>query len=179
MTLARRLFAVHVHSERTGVPVAELLGAVEAERGRRADVSGAADSRTRRELLVGIGVLAVWRVRGKPGAGGGRCWTLRDFFSTSSCSTPGSRTETSCHQNDGHGHQRQDPPRAQPEDVARTRSGRRGSLGAGPPGCEAPTPTTAWARPTPTASWPAPARALPVRRRAHVDQQHRLPRRGR
>jgi hypothetical protein len=27
MKLARRLFAVHEHSERTGVPVAEVLGA--------------------------------------------------------------------------------------------------------------------------------------------------------
>jgi monoamine oxidase len=132
MTLARRLFAVHAQSGRTGVPVAELLGAVEAERGRRAGASRV-EGRTRRELLVGAGALAggaalagspaaavarrVARARAKPrvaivGAGlaglrcahllwtqdpgspvastvyeahparaGGRCWTLRDFFS--------------------------------------------------------------------------------------------------
>src|ERR1700754_4165574 len=121
MRLARRWFAAHEHSERTGVPVAEVLESV------------AADRRTRRELLVGAGGLAggvvlaaspapalarrVARTSATPriaivGAGlaglrcahmlwtqspgspvastvyeahldraGGRCWTLRDFFS--------------------------------------------------------------------------------------------------
>jgi monoamine oxidase len=133
MRLARRLFAVHERSEGMGVPVAEVLGAVEAERGRQAGVSGGADRQTRRELLVGVGGLAggvmlvgnpaaalarrVARASARPriaivGAGlaglrcahmlwtqgpgspvastvyeahparaGGRCWTLRDFFS--------------------------------------------------------------------------------------------------
>jgi monoamine oxidase len=132
MTLARRLFAVHAQSARTGVPVAELLGAVEGERGGRAGAGGV-EGQTRRELLVGAGAVAagaalaespavavarrVARARVKPriaivGAGlaglrcahllwtqdpgrpvastvyeahparaGGRCWTLRDFFS--------------------------------------------------------------------------------------------------
>ena len=129
---ARRLFAAHAHSARAGVPVAEVLGAVEAERGRQAGASGP-DRQTRRELLVGVGGLAggmvlagnpaaalarrVARASARPriaivGAGlaglrcahmlwtqgpgspvastvyeahperaGGRCWTLRDFFS--------------------------------------------------------------------------------------------------
>ena len=133
MTLARRLFAVHEHSARTGVPVAEVLGAVEAARQRPADVSGGAGRQTRRQLLVGAGGLAggavlagnpaaalarrIGRTSARPriaivGAGlaglrcahmlwtqgsgspvastvyeanparaGGRCWTLRDFFS--------------------------------------------------------------------------------------------------
>jgi monoamine oxidase len=130
MASARRLFAVHRRSARTGVPVAEVLGTVEAERARR---DAGAGRQTRRELLVGAGGLAggavlagipaaalarrVARASAKPriaivGAGlaglrcahmlwtqspggpiastvyeanparaGGRCWTLRDFFS--------------------------------------------------------------------------------------------------
>lgn len=58
MTLARRLFAVHERSERTGVPVAEVLGAVEADRGPRGGVGGGAHGQTRRELLVGAGGFA-------------------------------------------------------------------------------------------------------------------------
>ncbi len=120
MRLARRLFAAHERADRTGAPVAEVLGA---------DAAGP----TRRELLVGVGGLAgsavlagnpgvalARRAAGSParpriaivGAGlaglrcahmlwtqspghpvattlyeahparaGGRCWTLRDFFS--------------------------------------------------------------------------------------------------
>jgi hypothetical protein len=34
MVSAQRLFALHEHSERTGMPVAEVLGAVEAKRAR-------------------------------------------------------------------------------------------------------------------------------------------------
>ena len=133
MRLARRLFAVHEHCERTEMPVAEVLGAVQAQPRRQARVGGTADGRTRRELLVGVGGLAagamlagnpaaalalrVARAPARPriaivGAGlaglrcahtlwtqapgsavastvyeahperaGGRCWTLRDFFS--------------------------------------------------------------------------------------------------
>ena len=74
MALARRLFAVHEHSERTGVPVAEVLGAVEAEKGRQGGVGGGVDRQTRRELLVGVGGLAggavlVGESRGGSGAG--------------------------------------------------------------------------------------------------------------
>jgi monoamine oxidase len=129
MVLARRLFAVHERSERTGVPVAEVLGAVEAERA----CERAGGGHTRRELLIGAGGLAagavfaqspaaaftrrvspspatpriaivgaglaglrcahmLWRQRpgrpivstvyeANPNRAGGRCWTLRDFFS--------------------------------------------------------------------------------------------------
>jgi monoamine oxidase len=132
MTMARRWFALHEHAARTGVPVAESLGTLEAKRGRQA-AGGGTERRTRRELLVAAGGLAggaalagspaaalarrVARAPARPriaivGAGlaglrcghmlwtqapgspvastvyeahpvraGGRCWTLRDFFS--------------------------------------------------------------------------------------------------
>jgi monoamine oxidase len=129
MVSARRLFALHERSERTGVPVAELLGAVKADRARERPGGG----QTRRELLVGTAGLAagavvagrssaalarpvsreprtpriaivgaglaglrcahlLWRespgrpivstvYEANPDRAGGRCWTLRDFFS--------------------------------------------------------------------------------------------------
>jgi hypothetical protein len=55
---ARRLFALHERSERTGVPVAEVLGAVESERACERAVAGDAGGQTRRELLIGAGGLA-------------------------------------------------------------------------------------------------------------------------
>ena len=132
MTWARRLFAAHQRSERTGMPVPDVLEAVEALRARQTGASGP-DRQTRRELLIGVGgVAGVAALAGGPtaalarriapaserpriaivGAGlaglrcahmlwtqgpgspvpstvyeahparaGGRCWTLRDFFS--------------------------------------------------------------------------------------------------
>jgi monoamine oxidase len=129
MVLARRLFALHERSERTRVPVAEVLGAVEAQRACERGGGG----HTRRELLIGAGGLAagavftqspaaaftrrvspspatariaivgaglaglrcahmLWRqsparpivstvYEANPNRAGGRCWTLRDFFS--------------------------------------------------------------------------------------------------
>ena len=44
-------------------------------------------------------------------------------------------------------------------------------------GCRAPTPTTGSARPPATGSSPAPPRDASCSRRAHLDRQHRLPRR--
>jgi monoamine oxidase len=133
MISAQRLFALHERSDRAGAPVAEVLGAVEADRAR--DIARARErgEQTRRELLIGAGGLAAGaalaggpaaalakrasRSPAKPriavvGAGlaglrcahmlwtespsapvrstvyeanpdraGGRCWTLRDFFS--------------------------------------------------------------------------------------------------
>jgi monoamine oxidase len=133
MTLARRLFAAHRRAERTGVPVADVLAAAEAQRARQIGAGGDVDRQTRRELLIGVGGLVggaalagspavalarrVARAPARPriaivGAGlaglscahllwtqgsgspiastvyeahpvraGGRCWTLRDFFS--------------------------------------------------------------------------------------------------
>jgi monoamine oxidase len=133
MVLARRLFALHERSARTGVPVAEVRGAVEAERAPDCAVARGADRQTRRELLIGAGGLATGAIlagsppaalarrvsrapqtpriaivgaglaglrcahmlwtqspgkpivstvyEANPNRGGGRCWTLRDFFS--------------------------------------------------------------------------------------------------
>jgi monoamine oxidase len=41
MVSAQRLFALHEHAKRTGVPVAEILGALEAKRARDRWVHGA------------------------------------------------------------------------------------------------------------------------------------------
>src|SRR6201995_5599435 len=133
MTSARRLFAAHEQSARTGMPVAEVLGSIQAARSHQPDAGWKPGRRTRRELLVSAGGLAGGavvaghpaaglarrraRARARPrfavvGAGlaglrcahmlwtqspgspfastvyeahparaGGRCWTLRDFFS--------------------------------------------------------------------------------------------------
>lgn len=83
MLSARRLFALHERSDRTGVPVAEVLGAVDAQRARRRAVDSGAGGKTRRELLVGVGGLAAGAVlAGAPAAalarpGPGR-WALLD-----------------------------------------------------------------------------------------------------
>lgn len=133
MVSARRLFAVHERSERTGAPPAEILGTLEAQRAHDSARAGERDGHTRRELLSGAGGLATGAALGgsaatalarrlagaparpriaivgaglaglrcahmlwtqspgapvrttvfeaNPGRAGGRCWTLRDFFS--------------------------------------------------------------------------------------------------
>src|ERR1700743_3456154 len=53
MTSARRFFAVHQRSARSGVPAEEILGAAEAARRSRAPEGGDVDRRTRRGLLIG------------------------------------------------------------------------------------------------------------------------------
>ncbi|HEY6395816.1 MAG TPA: NAD(P)/FAD-dependent oxidoreductase [Solirubrobacteraceae bacterium] len=54
MVSARRMFAVHERSEREGIPPAEVLGALEAERASEPARPPAA-RHTRRELLIGAG----------------------------------------------------------------------------------------------------------------------------
>ncbi len=58
MILAQRLYAAHERLEPTGMPPAEVLGAVEAEQAHGHARAREADRRTRRELLIGAGGLA-------------------------------------------------------------------------------------------------------------------------
>jgi monoamine oxidase len=69
MVSAQRLFALHEHSERTGMPVAEVLGAVEAKRARDPAHASNAGRPTRRELLIGAsGLAAGTALAGSPAA---------------------------------------------------------------------------------------------------------------
>jgi monoamine oxidase len=62
MVLARRMFALHERSEDTGAPLAEVLGAAEAERARECARDRVVGGQTRRELLIGAGGLAAGAV---------------------------------------------------------------------------------------------------------------------
>jgi monoamine oxidase len=70
MAWARRLFALHERSARTGEPVAEILGGLEADRARAALETG---GHTRREWLIGAGgVAAGAALAAKPATAGAR-----------------------------------------------------------------------------------------------------------
>ena len=69
MVLARRLFALHERSERTGVPVEDARGTVEAGCACACAVARGAGGQTRRELLTGAGGVAAGVVlAGSPAA---------------------------------------------------------------------------------------------------------------
>jgi monoamine oxidase len=58
MLSARRVFALHDRAARTGTPVLDVRGTLEAQRARAGAVGGDGDAQTRRDLLIGAGGLA-------------------------------------------------------------------------------------------------------------------------